>query len=418
MNCANHPDRERVAFCQNCGKPLCSECSRTVGNAVFCEPCLAARLAAAEAAAPTGAPFSNVNAPYPTPPLAGTPNPALAGLLGLIPGVGAMYNGQYAKGFVHLLIFIILVSLSDTNSIFGMFVAGWVFYQVIEAYQTAAARRDGRSLPNPFGLNDIGERLGFGKSWSGPGVSPAAPAAYDPGAPASTPGSIPYANSVPYTGGAPFMPSAADTQAYDNPAAYTQNWSNVPPVGSYAYGAPPNPPVSPYYGNSYPGADPLALSNRRPFPTGALILIGFGLLFFLGSSGIFHGFPIQRLLPFFLIGVGVWVFISRMTRSGLGVTDDGSPDYRMRLFQAVRGSVWLVLIGVLFFLDTFNILSWGHSWPLIIILFGLLWVFKSSAQGYAQPYPYPPAGPATPYPPAAPVGTEIEHVTTNDEEGR
>jgi len=45
MNCANHPDREHTAFCQNCGKPLCPECTRTVGSAVFCEPCLAARLA-------------------------------------------------------------------------------------------------------------------------------------------------------------------------------------------------------------------------------------------------------------------------------------------------------------------------------------------------------------------------------------
>ena len=35
MNCANHPDRERVAFCQNCGKPLCQECTRTVGSAVY-----------------------------------------------------------------------------------------------------------------------------------------------------------------------------------------------------------------------------------------------------------------------------------------------------------------------------------------------------------------------------------------------
>ena len=55
MNCANHPDRERIAFCQNCGKPLCQECARTVGSAVFCEPCLAARLA--EARGPLGWPY-------------------------------------------------------------------------------------------------------------------------------------------------------------------------------------------------------------------------------------------------------------------------------------------------------------------------------------------------------------------------
>jgi hypothetical protein len=44
MNCANHPDREKTAFCQNCGKPLCQECTRVVGTAVYCEPCLAAKI--------------------------------------------------------------------------------------------------------------------------------------------------------------------------------------------------------------------------------------------------------------------------------------------------------------------------------------------------------------------------------------
>jgi len=90
MNCANHPDRERVAFCQNCGKPLCAECTRTIGTAVFCEPCLAARLAAADTAtSAAGTPYGNVHVPAgAVPQVPGAPNPALAGLLGLIPGPG------------------------------------------------------------------------------------------------------------------------------------------------------------------------------------------------------------------------------------------------------------------------------------------------------------------------------------------
>jgi hypothetical protein len=412
MNCANHPDRERIAFCQNCGKPLCSECSRTVGNAVFCEPCLAARLAAAEAVAPAGPPFSNVNVPPAPPKQLGAPNPALAALLGLIPGVGAMYNGQYAKGIVHLIVFAVLVSLSDTNGIFGLFVAGWVFYQAIESYQTAAARRDGTPLPNPFGLNDVGEKFGFGKSWPGPSTPPPAANAYNPGTAPFTSSDAPYSGST----GIPFTRPTADTQGYPRPAASTPNWG-VPPAGSYAYATPPVPPVPPY-GMPFSAVDPLPANNHSSFPIGAILLIGFGLLFFLGSTGVFHHFPIQRLLPFFLIGIGIWVFISKMTRSGLGMTDDGSPDYQMRLFRALRGSIWLILVGVLFFLDTFNILSWGHSWPLMIILAGLLWVFKSSSHGFAASYPYPPAGSAAPYPPASPAAHEVEPVTPHDEEGR
>ncbi|WP_433984752.1 B-box zinc finger protein [Tunturiibacter empetritectus] len=160
MTCANHPERERIAFCQNCGKPLCQECTRTVGSAVFCEPCLAAKLAgtppppgAASDARQPGAPADTVwqsgaGMPSGWQPPAG-PNPGLAALLGFIPGVGAMYNGQYAKGVVHLVVFAILVSLADNHGIFGLFIAGWVCYQVIEAYHTAKARRDGTRSPIP-----------------------------------------------------------------------------------------------------------------------------------------------------------------------------------------------------------------------------------------------------------------------------
>ena len=77
-----------------------------------------------------------------------------------------MYNGQFAKGIAHLAVFAVLISLSDNvNGIFGFFAAGWIFYMSFEAYHTAVARRDGLPLPNAFGFNDIGERMGFPKSW-------------------------------------------------------------------------------------------------------------------------------------------------------------------------------------------------------------------------------------------------------------
>ena len=44
MNCANHPDVEKVAFCRTCGKPLCANCTRSVHGVIYCESCLAARL--------------------------------------------------------------------------------------------------------------------------------------------------------------------------------------------------------------------------------------------------------------------------------------------------------------------------------------------------------------------------------------
>ena len=419
MNCANHPDREHTAFCQNCGKPICQECTRVVGTAVFCEPCLAARLAGAGAPPPAGGPYTytgsegNVNygtpGPIPPPPLAGEPNPGLAALLGFIPGVGAMYNGQYAKGVVHLIVFAILVSLANENGIFGLFIAGWVCYQIIEAHHTARARRDGTPLPNPFGLNDLSERLGFGKAWP----SAAAPQGAASDATKST--------------GAGYTPPASNypppSQNYPPPP--NTSWSA--PWDSYV---PPVPPIPPYGTPGYPGypgypADPnlvdpnLAPVTRNRFPAGAIWLIGLGCLFLIGNAGLFHSFPVHRLVPFFLIGLGVWLFVRRMTDTGSGIADDGTPGYQLRLFRALRGSVWVTLIGVLFLLDSFDIVSWGHSWPIIIIVAGLMAIFQrvsyNSVMSPAYPYPAPP----TPPPPASPPDPGTSIVPSNhDQEGR
>ncbi len=407
MNCANHPDREHTAFCQNCGKPICQECTRVVGTAVFCEPCLAARLSGAGAPPPAGGPYTytgadpNVNyaAPgsIPPPPVAGEPNPGLAALLGLIPGVGAMYNGQYAKGVVHLIVFAILVSLANENGIFGLFIAGWVCYQVIEAHHTAKARRDGTPLPNPFGLNDLSERLGFGKAW---------PSAAGTTAPQGTASDATQAPGAPYTPPPPSYPPP--------PSA---SWSA--PWDSYNYAA-PVPPVPPYGTPGYPVDPDLVPASRNRFPAGALWLIGLGCLFLIGNSGLFHTFPVHRLVPFFLIGLGVWLFVRRMTETGTGIADDGTPGYQFRLFRALRGSVWVTLIGVLFLLDSFDIVSWGHSWPIIIIVAGLMLVFQrisySSAMTAAYPYPAPPAPPPPPSPPDP--GTSIVPPNQHDQEGR
>jgi hypothetical protein len=396
MNCANHPDRERTAFCQNCGKPLCQECTRVVGTAVFCESCLAAKLSGA------GAPPNAASNPYPNaaaysasvPPIgSGEPNPGLAALLGIIPGVGAMYNGQYAKGIVHLVVFAILITLSHENGIFGIFIAGWVVYQILEAHHTARARRDGTPLPNPFGLNDLGERLGFGKAWPTVPTHPTAAAfTPDPAVPPANPYTPPPPSSYP----PPPQPPPSGTAPWD--------WQNyVPPATPYA--------------TPYPAVDPNLPPVRNRFPAGAIWLIALGAIFLIGNAGLFNGFPVHKLVPFFLIGLGVWLFIHKMTSTGATLADDGTALYRMRLFSALRGSVWVVLIGVMFLLSTFDILSWGRSWPLFIIVAGLMTIFERTAYSNAAAsmpvYPTPP-----PASPPAPASTSIVPTNTHDQEGR
>jgi hypothetical protein len=386
MNCANHPDRERVAFCQNCGKPLCSECIRNVGTSTFCEPCLAARVAGNAPPAGYG---------YSAPPAPGEPNPGIAALLGLIPGVGAMYNEQYAKGIVHLIVFVVLVSLAqNANGIFGLFVVGWIAYMAIEAHHTAQARRDGTPLPNPFGLNDLSERLGFGKAW--PSATPVDPAA----------ATAPY--TAPYTApGAPFTPPVADPNApppnpYAPPYQYNYNYAYAPPVSQWGapQGAPGQsaPPPAPYPDPNLP-----APGYFDRFPSGAIWLIVLGVFFLLGRTHLFF-FRGRVLAPILMIGFGVWLFVIKMMSTGHGLENDGTHYYRWRLGNALHRSAWIVLTGVLWLLDVLQIVSWRNSWPIYLIAAGVLLVFRHTTEGPYLPYAAPPVSTA-PAPPATPAET-------------
>ena len=245
------PDPNQPSFCQICGRTVASEADRLAGNAFHCGLCNEVRLASPAstgypppvdpAAGMPGAgpnpagmpggvppPFAVGAVPFPQGAAVARPNPGLAALLGLIPGVGAMYNGQYAKGIVHLVVFAILVNLADSHDIFGLFVAGWIFYQAIEAYHTARARRDGTPLPNPFGLNDIGERLGFGKAW------PTSPG----GVPTQAP---PVGSPVQDAAGAAYQtPPVSNWGAPRESYGYTrQPGTTTPPFTPVGYGPPP-----------------------------------------------------------------------------------------------------------------------------------------------------------------------------------
>ena len=150
MNCANHPDVPAVAYCRTCGKPLCTACSRDVRGVIYCEECLASHLSG------TVPPPGSSAVPPGVEPPPGTPRPALAALLGLIPGVGAMYNGEFAKGFVHVLIFATLIWMTDhVNEMFGLGIAAFYIYMPIEAYKTARAKELGLPAPDPFGFNTM-----------------------------------------------------------------------------------------------------------------------------------------------------------------------------------------------------------------------------------------------------------------------
>jgi len=138
MKCAQHADVDATGYCRQCGKPLCPECTRDVRGALYCENCLASIVASPPAAPPkatTGA------------------HPGTALALGFIPGLGAVYNGEYVKALIHVAVFggIIAALSSDLpgelDAFLGIALGCFYFYMPIEAYRVAKARQLGQPQP-------------------------------------------------------------------------------------------------------------------------------------------------------------------------------------------------------------------------------------------------------------------------------
>ena len=158
---------------------------------------------------------------------------------------------------------------------------------------------------------------------------------------------------------------------------------------------------------AYPDAN---VPYHRSIPTGAIWLIAIGALFLLGHAPVFRVFHGRLMAPFFLIGLGVWIFVRRMLETGHGLENDGTDYYRWRLANAMHGGMWMVLLGALWLLNSLHLFYWSHSWPVFLIAMGVLMIFRRTIfSGYGGGYGYGYAPPPTaPAPPASAVtSTEI-----------
>jgi hypothetical protein len=174
MKCAVHTDVDAIAYCRNCGKALCTACARPVRDVIYCEDCLAAHLGLATPAPPTagapvdasGAPAFVANAEQPyapnvsATPIAGvaphTSNATVAFVLGLFPGLGAVYNGEYNKALIHIVVFAAMIvglnsDLGDSSeTALSLLLAGFVLYMAFDAMRTAKARSLGQAAADPL----------------------------------------------------------------------------------------------------------------------------------------------------------------------------------------------------------------------------------------------------------------------------
>jgi len=163
-----------VGYCRACGKALDETAARTSHGTIYCQehiPQEPPPLGAGTGFA-TPPPSSPYTAPY-VAPAGSSPytasqvvnpsvSPIAAFVLGLIPGVGAIYNGQYAKGLVHALILGVLLTVANTNipgipdAVAVLLVITFWAYMPFEAYHTARKRREGAVVDEFSGLSSGG----------------------------------------------------------------------------------------------------------------------------------------------------------------------------------------------------------------------------------------------------------------------
>ena len=163
-----------IGYCRMCGKALEEGDATASEGTLYCaEHAPQAQAAASSSASADGGSAPPVQGPPPlytaqSPYAPGQPpplpradehvSPPLAFVLGFIPGVGAVYNGQYAKGLLHVVIFGSIISILSSGAaqgfvpLFGLMIPTFVFYMAFEAYHTARKRQNGEMVDEFSGL--------------------------------------------------------------------------------------------------------------------------------------------------------------------------------------------------------------------------------------------------------------------------
>ena len=158
MNCAVHTDVDAVGYCRNCGKAMCSVCVRPVRDVLYCEDCLATIMGipGTPPAAVPGAAFPPPGALPPPIPGRSPSSPGVAFVLGFFPGLGAVYNGEYNKALIHIVVFAaMIVGLNsdigdNADVVLSLLLTRFIFYMAFDAMRTAKAKNLGESPVDPL----------------------------------------------------------------------------------------------------------------------------------------------------------------------------------------------------------------------------------------------------------------------------
>jgi hypothetical protein len=168
-----------------------------------------------------------------------------------------------------------------------------------------------------------------------------------------------------------------------------------------------------------PAPDPLGLGQTfalgdkfeaNKIPTGAVVLIGLGVLFLLHTMG-FWEFGFERFWPLIIVFLGAWMFYRQWERTSRSCTCA-----RCRT-RWLMGPTIVLITGLLLLLDTTHAAGLGRTWPAWILAAGVVKLIQSTASSAGHIGPLPPGPPPSAPPPPQPPPTasasstgEVNHV--------
>lgn len=122
MKCAYHPVTDAVNQCLACSRSLCSTCAHQIRGSVYCEECIVHGAEWAAAVRHLRPPKDIAKR---------------AALIASIPGMGAVYNNQYFKALIFLIIFFSLAAAGDISPLFIFAALIFYVFMIFDAYRTA-----------------------------------------------------------------------------------------------------------------------------------------------------------------------------------------------------------------------------------------------------------------------------------------
>lgn len=123
MKCSYHNTVDAREACSVCRRTLCSECTHTIKGKAYCQDCLAEGTEWA-------ATIKGLKLP--------SDAPKRAAFCAVIPGLGAVYNGEYTKAITYFAVFAALsVMGSRVSGIFGFGAFVFVLFTMFDAYRSA-----------------------------------------------------------------------------------------------------------------------------------------------------------------------------------------------------------------------------------------------------------------------------------------